>query len=979
MSYREKQIQDVVEDITGIRPETGESDSRVYKKSLVSVRNVQIVSPAYDFFLVEEEGRLNRLFKEAYPSGPYSPPPMVSHVESGKDCLERLERENIDVIIIFNDPADMTVEKLAERVKEVKHDLAVVAVGNDVTRLSDTEDIDHIFTWNGDGRIFLSIVQYVEDSLQLNNNSGLKEESRIILLIEDSVQHYSTYVHLIYEEIRKLLNAIITGDLTRDQVETRNIRRPRLVMANNFTDGKRLASENKENLIGVISDLSDEKGELAGLEFAEELKGQEDIPIIIQSSDSMDDVPKDIEYLMKSSSKLAVDLKEFLRKAIGPIELNWKTRQEAKERSLLDIESLEELIEKTDISLLERQIKDRNLIDWLNARGEFELASVVERIKGKTVSDLKDEIKRALESYKYKAYRNSILDYHRKNFGPHVKLSRIGTGALGGKARGLAFVSKLLSRYIVPDMLPGLTITVPRTIILSTEVFDKFIKQNSIDVNEVIELSDERIAARFIESSLPATVLGDLRSFVRNTRQPLIVRSSGVLEDSLSQPFAGIYASMLLPNESWDTDFRFQDVCNAIKYVYASTLFEAARNYLRSTPKNLNDERMAVILQEVVGKKHGKYFYPTISGVARSYNHYPSGNCEPECGVAYLSIGLGKNIVEGGRSYCFCPAHPKKPIIGDMEDRIKHSQNTFYSLNLQSIYRMLDMDEETSLVQLNLEDAEKHGVLRCTASTYSDGGLYPGTAYDGARVIDFSSILIHGMIPLSKAVKLILKVTEIALGYPVEIEFSIEFHGESCKEATMYILQMRSMVTKEMQAEVNIGEYEDDEILLYSGNSLGNGVVEDIRHVVYIKPGPFDVSKSRNAAEEIRKINREALKDGIRYLLIGPGRWGSTESWMGIPIQWGDIIGARAIVETQLEGRHIEPSQGSHFFHDLVSSNTGYLIIGKDDFEIDYGWLNSQKIVQDKEYARHIRLRDPLELRLDGKRGRGIVIKKEGS
>ncbi len=977
MSYREEKIEDVVEEITGIRPEAGEAKTHADGNSTHSIRSVLMVSPAYDFFLVEEEGRLNRLFKETYPSGPYRSPPMVSHVESGKDCLELLERDNIDLVIIFKEPADMAVEELARAINKVKHDLVVVAVGNEVDGLFYAEDIDQVFTWNGDGRIFLSIVQYIEDWLQLKMDPKLKDESRLILLIEDSVQHYSTYIHLIYEEIRKLLDVIISEDLTRDQVERRNLRRPRLIMANNFEDGKKLADENRKNLIGVISDLSDEEGKYAGFEFADELNGQRDIPIIIQSSEPIDEVPKNVDFLMKSSSKIADDLREFLSETIGPVELNWKTSQGVKERSLVGIDSLEYAIEKTDASLLEEQIKGKNVINWLNARGEFELADRVSKIKDEKASNLKNELKRAFESYKYKAYRNSILDYHRKNFGSHVNFSRIGTGALGGKARGLAFITKLISRYITTDMLPGLTITVPRTIVLSTEVFEKFIKQNPINIDEFEYLSDERIAAKFIESSLPATVLGDIRSFVRNTRNPLIVRSSGVLEDSLSQPFAGIYASMLLPNESWDTDFRFQDICNAVKYVYASTFFESARNYLRSTPKNLGDEKMAVILQEVVGKKHGKYFYPTISGVARSYNHYPSGTCRPECGVAYLSLGLGKNIVEGGQSHCFCPDHPRRPMVADIDDRIKHSQNSFYGLNLQSIYRMLDMDEDTSLVKLDLEVAEKHGVLRCTASTYSDGRLYPGTAYDGARVIDFSSILIHGTIPLPKAVKLILRMSEKALGYPVEIEFSVEFDSKDCREASLYILQMRSMVTKEIHADVDIGDFQEDDVLLYSNDALGNGVVQGIRDVVYIKPGSFDVSKSRKAAEEIRDINRQALEEGKKYLLIGPGRWGSTESWMGIPIQWGDIVGALAIVETQLEGRYIEPSQGSHFFHDLVSSNTGYLIVGKDDLKVDFDWLNSQEIVVEGEFVRRVRLDTPLELRLDGKTGKGIVIKGE--
>jgi len=974
---REERIKDAVEEITGIRPKTGEPGSQSEIEESTYIRRILMVSPAYDFFLVEEEGRLNRLFKEVYVQGHYDHVPSISHVESGKECLETLEGSAYDLVIIFKEPADMGVSELAQGIKEVSSDVLVVAVGNDVNGLIHERSMDHVFTWNGDGRIFLSIVQFIEDDTQILNNPSVREESRMILLVEDSVQHYSSYIHMIYEDIRHFISSVIDDGLTRDQVHRRMLRRPRVVLTTDFSEAEDVIKKYVENIICVISDLSGDDDHLAGIRFSMDLKEKKDVPIMVQSSASLEETPEEIEFHMKSSSNIGEKVRDFVNEAIGPVELRWKVREGAKERVIKDISSLEAVLEETEEKLLERIIKDGRLSRWLRTIGEYEFAGSIEGLSDIPSTIIKEELGRALETYKYKTYGNSILDYQRESFGPHVKLSRIGTGALGGKARGLAFVTKLISRYITDDMLPGLNVTVPRTIILSTEVFDKFLKQNPQDLEYLVGLSDERIGAKFIESSLPATILGDLRSFVRQTRKPLIVRSSGVLEDSLSQPFAGVYASMLLPNESWDTDFRFQDVCNAIKYVYSSTFFEGARNYLKSTPKNLNDEKMAVILQEVVGKKHGKHFYPTISGVARSYNHYPTGCCKPESGVVHLSLGLGKNIVEGGRSLCFCPKHPRAPMPGSLEDRVKRSQNAFYALNLQSLYKMLDMDEETTLVKLDLEDAEKHGVLKCIASTYSDGRLYPGTAYDGARVVDFSPILQHHTIPLAKSLRLILEMTETALGYPVEIEFAVEFEEGDCNSATLYILQVRGMVTKDMYAQVSLGDLDEESILLYSDNSLGNGVIEDIRNVVFVKPRDFKIDMSLKAAAEIKKINRDILKKGEGYLLIGPGRWGSTDQWMGIPVRWSDIIGAEAIVETALEGRHIEPSQGSHFFHDLVSSNKGYLIVGKEGREVDHDWLNSQEVVYEGDHVKHVRVEVPLEVRLDGKKARGVVIKRE--
>ncbi len=974
MSCRDSEIDEIVRKVTGIRPNIGDTDGRCEKLHSHSIGNVLMVSPTYDFFLVEEGGRLNGLFRDHYPTIPGRPPPVFTHKGSGMEGLEYIEKNNVDLVIIFKEPSDMGVVELASRVKSFDPKLLVAVVGNDVKGLVNENDIDHVFTWNGDGKIFLDILQYIEDRIQLENNPDVKSEGRIILLIEDSVQHYSTYVHLIYDEIRDHLENILDEDLTEDQVITRHLRRPRLLMAGDFTQGELCVERYGKNLAGVISDLSDQEGQYSGLHLVMDIKKRFDIPVMIQSSDVLEEVPEDIGFFHKSSSRLEWELKRFLSEVLGPTELSWDTG-DGKSVTIRCLTDLDRAVGRSQEAATEQMLKSEDLSKWCIARGENELARSFEELRTGKRGSFQDDMKRLLEAHRYRVYKNSILEFHRESFGPHVRLSRIGTGALGGKARGLVFMSKLLSRHMGPEMLRGLNITVPRTIVLSTEVFEKFLKQNSLDIEELINLPDERIAAKFIESSLPPTVLGDIRSFVRNTKKPLIVRSSGVLEDSLSQPFAGVYASMLLPNESWDTDFRFQDVCNAIKYVFASTYFEAARNYLRSTPKNLNDEKMAVILQEVTGKKRGKYFYPSISGVARSYNHYPSGGCVPECGVAYLALGLGKNIVEGGRSHCFCPEHPRRPMVPDIEDRVKHSQRHFFGLNLRSIYRMLDMDEETSLVRLDLEEAEKQGLLRCIASTYQDGRLYPGTAYEGTRVLDFSPLLSPGIIPLAKGLGLVLKVAKMALGYPVEIEFTVEFEDDKCREATMYILQMRSMVSRKVEACVDIGAYEEMDVLLYSNNSLGNGLMEDIRDVVYVKEDSFAAKESQRIAREVSTLNRKLMKRDRKYLLIGPGRWGSSDHWMGIPIRWGDIAGALAIVETEMGGRHIEPSQGSHFFHDLVSSETGYLIVDEKGTKVDLQWLGEQDIVEEGEFTRHVTTRTPLELRLDGREGKGIVIK----
>jgi hypothetical protein len=501
--------------------------------------------------------------------------------------------------------------------------------------------------------------------------------------------------------------------------------------------------------------------------------------------------------------------------------------------------------------------------------------------------------------------------------------------------------------------------------------------QNKLHDPLLYELPDERIAYKFMSASLPATVLGDLRAFIGKTRQPLVVRSSGVLEDSLMQPFAGIYDSILLPNESWETDFRFQEVCNAIKYVYASTYFEKARTYIKSTPKNLGDEKMAVLIQEVVGKKHGQYFYPTISGVAKSYNYYPSGGCKPEDGIVYLALGLGKAIVDGGCTFCFCPEQPTIPMFGTPKDFIRHSQRNFYALNLKSVYRIVNKNEETALSKLDKDVAKDHGVLEKIASTYfvRDDTLSPGVYDEGSIVINFAPIIEYDSIPLAQALKLLLRISEIALGYPVEIEFAANVGAAESDKAELVILQIRSMLPPGKTHEIIIGEYNQKNDLCYSENALGNGIIEHIQDIVYVKSS-FEMANSARAVTQIRKLNTKLMGEGKPYMLVGPGRWGSADSWLGIPIIWSDIAGAKVIIETPFKERAIDPSQGSHFFHDLISSQVGYLITKEDKGNIDVQWLDSLPSIEDMTDVRHVRVRFELEVKIDGKLGKAVIQKR---
>ena len=644
------------------------------------------------------------------------------------------------------------------------------------------------------------------------------------------------------------------------------------------------------------------------------------------------------------------------------------------------IDDFETLLKKADKRIIFDYAKKNVFSEWLKNIGEIEIANKFLPL-GNEIVDVEDfinQLKNLIEDYRYSVNLAPISSFSRKTDDPLVKITKIGEGALGGKARGLAFIAKMLSVYISEDMFPGLKITIPRSIVLSTEIFDIFMDHNNLYDLDFNQLSDQRIAAKFMEKDIPAIIIGDLRAFIKNSRKPLIVRSSGLLEDSLMQPFAGIYESVIFANDSWETDARFQEICSSIKYVYASTYFEKARTYIKNTPKQISDEKMAVLIQEVAGIRHENYFYPTISGVAKSYNYYPSGPCKPEDGIVYLALGLGKSIVDGGSSFAFCPERPKAPLFGTPKEYMKYAQTNYYALNLKSIFRFANFNEEIALEKLGIDDAKKHGVLDKTVSTYirQDDQIYPGIYENGYIVVDFAPIINYDSPPLVKSLKLLLKVSEIALGYPVEIEFAVNIPKEESDTAELVILQIRNMIPLEKNIDININEIPKENTLFYSENALGNGIIENLKDIIYIDQELFDLSNSTQVVNQIKSINNKLMDEKKPYVLVGPGRWGSTDPWLGIPVIWSDIAGAKVIIEMPYKERHIDPSQGSHFFHDMIASQVVYLITKKEK-DIDWQWIKKQKIVEETEFIKHIQTQIPLKTIVDGKIGKGLILKQE--
>ena len=984
---KEKKIISAVEEITGIKIKTEKKKSHEFIKKFrqFQIKKILLISSTFDYFLLEEEGRLKNLFSKSYSYNKDEAPPDISHVETGEDAIKHIQKEEYDLIIIFNKPQDTNIENLAKKLGNNTNSPIVVISNNLKELLNITNkktNISKFFTWNGDGKIILSIVQSFEDVKNLETTSFDKTK-RIILLIEDSIQHYSTYLTLINDEINKYLKETINKKLSCEQKTLRYKSRPFIYHTTSFSDGEKFFNKNKDSIVCIISDnyLQKDNNKIPeGVNLAEKILNKKpELPILIQSSEPLNitnKCKKDFLYISKKSPRLIKELKFFLKKSLGPNNIILKDKENKDVFCINNLEDLEKALMDVKPEILLKYAQKATFSNWLKIIGEIDLADKFKEAE-MTFDDkkvLKNRLFDIIEDNKYSVDKAAISSFSRNIDDPFVKINRIGDGALGGKARGIAFIAKLISNYIREDMFPELNITVPRSIVLSTDVFDAFLEHNNLSDLDFCQDSDDRIATNFMDSELPATILGDLRSFIRDTRKPLIVRSSGLLEDSLMQPFAGIYASVLLPNESWETDLRFQEACNAIKYVYASTFFQKARTYIKSTPKNIGDEKMGVLIQEVTGQHHDNYFYPTISGVAKSYNYYPSGPCKQEDGIVYLALGLGKAIVDGGSTYAFCPEKPKAPLSGTPKDFIRYAQNSFYALNLRSIYRFVDFSEETSVDKLDVDIAKKHGILEKIASTYvqQDDRLYPGLYDEGYLVVDFAPIINYEEIPLAKSIKLLLKICEIALGYPVEIEFAVNISKDASQKSELIILQVRNMVPPHKKLDLNIDELFKNDTLLYSENSLGHGIYENIFDIVYVNQDSFDMSKSNEIVNHIRKINTKLMGEKRPYVLIGPGRWGSSDPWLGIPVIWSDIAGAKIIVETPYHERHIDPSQGSHFFHDMIASEVGYIIIKKQE-DIDWKKIKSQKVIDENEYIKHIQTKKPIQAIIDGKKGKAVV------
>ncbi len=970
----EKDIQSIIADILGSRPANSSGSGSVkyvYNKILV-------VSSEYDYFTLDEEGRFGDLLSLKSRTEERATPPVFQHATEDR-AREVLSVSKFDLVFLFNLPDP---EKRTELIRHIRkeHGIPVIMVGksaSDMARLhfSPDEGAPHgIFSWSGDGKVFIDIIQLFEDAV-----NDLEMAGPVVIIAESNPQYYSRFVYEAYGAISKHMNALLFGDLTHSQRVHRLMRRPRVVLTRDAQSLRNAIEQNRQFLACFIMDIGLDPGNGAwdAMQFLEGVK--KEMPdartMLLSCPGGTGDLCMD-----KGDPALLSALRDFVSTSIGPIELVIEGGSNGEKQVVHDIQELERIIWNVPVENIKDLLVSGSLERWLGVLGEESLAAIV-REMSLSLADM-DMVRKMLTSAiaeHRRAMRNGIIMTYSRSTDSRARFSRIGRGAMGGKARGLAFVDKLITTYLGREVVNDISVEIPRTVVLCSDVFDDFIEENAIDMAELVNMTDERIAQKFMSGDLPAPVLGDIRAFIRGTKAPLMVRSSSLLEDALHHPFAGVYASLLLPNESWEADIRFQELCTSIKYVFASVYFRKARDYMASLQDVVDEEKMAVIIQETVGSKHGHVFYPTISGVAKSYDYYPSGKCTSDDGVVNLALGLGKEVVDGGTAFRFCPVHPRRPKYGTLENLLDGSQKEFYAVDLDSYVNIVQRNEDSTIKRHPISAAEAHGSLEHAASTYvpEENRLYPGIGRNGIRVLDFAPMLQLDTIPLAKLTHALLRMSEVAIGSPVEMEFAMDIPAQHDAKPRFYVLQVRSMRLTGQDENVEIGEHSPSDLLCNAMHAMGNGVISGIRDIVYVKPDGYDTSQNNGIVAQIRSINERLLKERVPYILIGPGRWGSTDHWLGIPVTWSDIAGARLIVETPIQDRPVDPSQGSHFFHNMVAARTGYLtVVPGAGGTMDWGWLAGFDALEETDNLRHVRLDEPLEARIDGSRSHGVILKK---
>ncbi len=965
-------------------------------KNLMTHRifNVLIIANPYDAFMLEDDGRVDEKIFNEYTELGLRYPPTFTQVSTMVEASEVLSTTSIDLVICMPGNADNDAFTVARAVKREFPDIPCVVLtpfSHGITQRIMNEDLsifEYVFCWLGNTNLILSIIKLIEDKMNLEHDID-EAGVQMILLVEDSIRFYSSILPNLYSYILTQSQSFATEALNSHTATLRMRGRPKVVLARTYEEAMDYFVRFPENILGVISDCRFPKGGVkdseAGLKLLSEFHRRAPfLPLIMESSETENAEKAEklgFRFIDKNSKKMNIDLRNIMAEHMGFGDFIFrdpKTHEEI--RRIRNLKELQDNIFSIPNDSMLYHLSRNHVSRWLCARAIFPVSEFLKTVtleKLRDVDQHRQIIFDAIVQYRHMKNVGTVAVFKRDRFDAYSHFARIGDGSLGGKGRGLAFLDNIIKTHPEFNEFEGVKVSIPKTVVLCTDVFDQFMDNNNLYQLALSDAPDEEILQAFIKAQLPDQFIDDFKTFFEAIRHPIAIRSSSLLEDSHYQPFAGIYSTYMIPYLD-DKDEMLRMLAAAIKSVYASVYFKDSKAYMTATRNVIDQEKMAVILQEVVGKQYGDHFYPNFSGVLRSINYYPLGYEKSEEGIASLALGLGKYIVDGGQTLRVSPYHPTQVLqTSDMEIALRQTQTQFYALDMKRVGVDFKVDDGFNILKLKVKDAENDGALNFIASTYDANdrvirdGLYDG----GRKIVSFNGVLRHGVFPLPELLKLSMHHGADSMRRPVEIEFACTLNDDRTGE--FYLLQIRPIVDSKQVLDQDIMTIPDDKCLLRSHNSLGHGVSDDIVDVVYVKTDEnFTASDNPVVAMEVERINKKFLADGKNYVLVGPGRWGSSDSWLGVPVKWSHISAAKLIVETTLKNYSVDPSQGTHFFQNLTSFGVGYFTIdenkGMGFFRKEI--LDAMPAVEETPHVRHVRFSKPLHIMMDGMKQEGLVI-----
>lgn len=958
------------------------------------IYNVLIVANPYDAFMLEDDGRVEEKIYNEYVELGLRYPPTFTQVSTTEEAREVLRTMHIDLVICMPGNADNDAFSVARDIKAEfphMHCIVLTPFSHGITKRMENEDLsifDYVFCWLGNTNLILSIIKLIEDKMNLEhdiNEGGVQ----MILLVEDSIRFYSSILPNLYNYILAQSKRFATEALNRHSATLRMRGRPKVVLARNYEEAMALYERYSDNMLGVISDvrfpIHGEKDSEAGLKLMREIRQNDPyLPLILESSESENRAKAEAEgfrFVDKNSKKMSLDLRKILEEHFGFGDFIFRDPKTKAE--IMRIHSLKELQDNIfkipDDSML-YHISRNHMSRWLSARAIFPVSMFLKTVTWERLKDItahREIIFDAIVQYRHMKNIGVVAVFDRMKFDAYSHFARIGEGSLGGKGRGLAFLDNIIKMHPEFNSLEGAKVQIPRTVVLCTDVFDQFMEQNNLYQIALSDASDDDILRHFLRAQLPDSLIADFFTFFEAVKSPIAIRSSSLLEDAHYQPFAGIYSTYMIPYLD-DKYAMLEMLACAIKGVYASVYYRDSKAYMTATSNVIDQEKMAVILQEVVGKQYDGRYYPNISGVLRSLNYYPIGDERAEDGIASLALGLGKYIVDGGQTLRVSPYHPHQVLqTSEMETALRETQTRFYALDTRHVGNDFKVDDGFNILNLKVKEAERDNSLNFIASTYDpyDQVIRDGLYEDGRKVISFAGVLQQNVFPLPELLQMSMRYGAEAMRRPVEIEFACNLNAD--RTGSLYLLQIRPIVDQKQMLDEDLAAIPDADCLLRSHNSLGHGVTEDVTDVVYVKTDDrFSAADNPTIAREIEKLNKEYLDRGTNYVLVGPGRWGSSDSWLGIPVKWPHISAARVIVEVALKNYRVDPSQGTHFFQNLTSFGVGYFTIdeNRNDGCFHKATLDAMPAVEETEHVRVVRFEKGLRIMMDGKKGEGVVV-----